>query len=143
MKDEGPGGEIVYKWRGDASEEEVAAVLADAFSGPVERFDTVARIRRHSLGWITARDGSGMLVGFVNLAWDGGLHATIFDTAVLHEHHRRGIGTRLVRLAIEKAREAGCLVVHVDFESHLRSFYLDSCGFRPTEAGIVDGTSGT
>ncbi|WP_419706231.1 hypothetical protein [Promicromonospora sp. NFX87] len=25
----------------------------------------------------------------------------------------------------------------VDFEPHLESFYLESCGFRPTSAGLV------
>lgn len=30
------------------------------------------RVRDHSLGWVTARTESGQLVGFVNVAWDGG-----------------------------------------------------------------------
>jgi hypothetical protein len=25
----------------------------------------------------------------------------------------------------------------VDFEEHLRGFYFDSCGFRPTDAGLI------
>ncbi|NTE47960.1 GNAT family N-acetyltransferase, partial [Rhizobium pusense] len=27
--------------------------------------------------------------------------------------------------------------LHVDFETHLTSFYR-SCGFRPTEAGLIE-----
>jgi hypothetical protein len=32
---------------------------------------------------------------------------------------------------------ARCEWLHVDFEEYLRSFYLDSCGFRPTPAGLI------
>jgi hypothetical protein len=35
------------------------------------------------------------------------------------------------------ARAAGCEWLHVDFEEHLRSFYVDRCGFRPTPAGLI------
>ena len=27
--------------------------------------------------------------------------------------------------------------LHVDFEDHLRPFYLDVCGFSPTNAGLI------
>jgi hypothetical protein len=32
---------------------------------------------------------------------------------------------------------AGCEWLFVDFEPHLETFYLESCGFRPTLAGLV------
>jgi hypothetical protein len=32
---------------------------------------------------------------------------------------------------------AKCEWLHVDFEDHLRPFYLASCGFRPTDAGLI------
>jgi hypothetical protein len=32
---------------------------------------------------------------------------------------------------------AGCEWLHVDFEEHLRGFYLESCGFTPTGAGLI------
>jgi hypothetical protein len=32
---------------------------------------------------------------------------------------------------------AGCGWLHVDFEDHLAPFYLESCGFRPTAAGVL------
>jgi GNAT superfamily N-acetyltransferase len=51
---------------------------------------------------------------------------------------RQGVGRRLVGHAVARARSAGCTWLHVDFEGHLRPFYLDSCGFRPTDAGLVD-----
>ena len=49
-----------------------------------------------------------------------------------------GVGTRLVELAVEGARAAGCEWLHVDFEDHLRGFYFDACGFVPTNAGLIE-----
>ena len=44
--------------------------------------DWRAQVERHSLGWVCATDGGGSLVGFVNVAWDGGVHAFVLDTLV-------------------------------------------------------------
>lgn len=99
------------------------------------------RIRPHSLGWVTARE-DGALVGFVNVAWDGGDHAFLLDTKVRGDRHGEGIGTDLVELAIEHARAAGCEWLHVDFRSELAPFYLEGCGFEPTAAGLVHLRSG-
>ena len=93
-------------------------------------------VRPHSLGWATARDG-GVLVGFVNVAWDGGDHAFLLDTKTRGACQRRGIATRVVRLAASHARAAGCTWLHVDFTPGLRAFYLTACGFRPTDAGLI------
>jgi GNAT superfamily N-acetyltransferase len=95
------------------------------------------RIRPHGLGWVTARDGDGLLVGFVNVAWDGGDHAFLLDTKTRGSHQRRGIGTRLVAVATERARAAGCEWLHVDYGDELGSFYVEACGFRPTAAGLL------
>lgn len=123
-------------WRGPVDDEELVA-LVDSYGGRSEAgwWD---RVRRHSLGWVTARD-SGSLIGFVNVAWDGGDHAFLLDTKVHPAHRRRGIGTRLVRLAVVEAKRAGCEWIEVDFDDQERlgSFYFDACGFRPTSAGLV------
>lgn len=52
----------------------------------------------HSFGWVCATDGD-RLVGFVNVAWDGGAHAFLLDTTVHPGYQRRGIGRSLVREA--------------------------------------------
>jgi GNAT superfamily N-acetyltransferase len=75
-------------------------------------------------------------IGFVNLAWDGGIHAFVLDTTVHPNVRRRGVGRGLVELAVEVARERGVEWVHVDFDGHLREFYYE-CGFRRTEAGLL------
>jgi GNAT superfamily N-acetyltransferase len=76
------------------------------------------------------------LVGFVNVAWDGGLHAFILDTTTDPDYQRRGIGTELVRRAAEICRAAGIEWLHVDYEEPLAPFYA-ACGFRPTAAGLL------
>jgi ribosomal protein S18 acetylase RimI-like enzyme len=96
------------------------------------------KIRGHSLGWVTARTGEGLLVGFVNVAWDGSDHAFILDPKTHGAFQRRGIGARLVRRAADEAKAAGCEWLHVDFEDDLRPFYFDACGFSPTNAGLID-----
>jgi GNAT superfamily N-acetyltransferase len=56
---------------------------------------------------------------------------------VAEQARHQGVGTALVAMAIDQARQAGCEWLHVDFEGHLRPFYLDACGFRPTDAGLI------
>ncbi|HET8527942.1 MAG TPA: hypothetical protein VFL60_03455 [Gaiellaceae bacterium] len=49
-----------------------------------------------------------------------------------------GDRTRVVALAVEHARAAGCEWLHVDFDEQLRPFYLDACGFdEPDGAGLI------
>jgi len=127
---------ISYQWRGSVRNPELNALHAEAFGHRPLDDDWEAQIAGHSLGWVCARD-DGKLVGFVNVAWDGGVHAFILDTLVATAARRHGIGTWMVTIAAEQARAARCEWLHVDFEEHLRSFYLDSCGFRPTGAGLI------
>lgn len=95
------------------------------------------RVRDHSLGWVTARTESGQLVGFVNVAWDGGDHAFLLDTKTRSNHQRQGLGTAVVQRAVEGTRAGGCEWLFVDYQPHLEQFYVGSCGFRPTAAGLV------
>jgi GNAT superfamily N-acetyltransferase len=73
----------------------------------------------------------------VNVGWDGGVHAFILDTLVTGRVRGQGVGTRLIAVSAENARAAGCEWLHVDFDDHLRPFYFGSCGFRPTNAGLI------
>lgn len=88
-----------------------------------------------SLAHIGAYDGD-QLVGFVNVAWDGGIHAFVLDTCVHPRVRRQGIATRMVKEATSAARDRGAKWLHVDFEPHLTGFYR-KCGFMPTEAGLM------
>ena len=130
---------IRYEWRGDFNNDEVNALHAAAFGTRLftaEEWNWVALTERHSLGWVAARE-SGRLVGFVNVVWDGLVHAWIQDTMVDPVDHHRGIGRQLVLTAVEGARTAQCEWLHVDFDDELRDFYLGACGFVPTSAGLI------
>lgn len=128
---------IAFAWRGPFTNDELNPLHAEGFDHAVlPADDWVAQVERHSLGWVTAREGD-RLVGFVNVAWDGGVHAFLLDTLVPRSHRRRGIATRLVALAVERAAEAGCEWLHVDWDEDLRHFYVDACGFVPAEAGLI------
>jgi GNAT superfamily N-acetyltransferase len=120
----------------------LSALHARAFGGgdPAGVDPWAARLLNHALTWVGAFDG-GVLVGFVQVAWDGGAHAFVLDTMVDPSAQGRGIGSALVAAATAEARAAGCDWLHVDFEDHLTEFYLDRNGFHPTRAGLIDLTA--
>lgn len=108
-----------------------------AFSDPTDDVQPWAeRLARHGLSWVGAFHEND-LVGFVHACTDGGVHAFLLDTIVDPERQGQGIGRRLVEALVEEVSAAGCTWLHVDYEPHLRPFYLDACGFRPTDAGLL------
>jgi ribosomal protein S18 acetylase RimI-like enzyme len=127
--------DVELEWRGELTDDEMVD-LVDSYGG-----NSLAgwwdRVRPHSFGWVTARTSDGLLVGFVNVVSDGGDHAFLVDTKTRGSFQRRGIGTRVVALAVEHARAAGHEWLHVDFDPHLREFYFEACGFEPTDAGLI------
>jgi GNAT superfamily N-acetyltransferase len=129
---------ITYEWRGAFTDPEVGDLHARAFErsiAPTTDRPWNALVKRHSLGWVTARRG-GTLVGFVNVLWDGRSHAWIQDLIVASTARRQGLGRNLVGVATEKAVSAGCEWLHVDFDDALQHFYVEVCGFAPSKAGL-------
>jgi ribosomal protein S18 acetylase RimI-like enzyme len=124
------------EWRGLFENGELNALHAECFEHRLLDDDWWAQVNRFSLGWICMRQ-SGRLIGFVNVAWDGGVHAFILDTMVAKEFRRQGIAKRMIEEAVNRSRQTQCEWLHVDFESALRQFYFDACGFRPTDAGLI------
>lgn len=127
---------IEYEWRGSFQNDELNQLHAEGFDHMPVNADWNGIVERLSLGWVTARDGQG-LIGFVNVIWDGQVHAFIEDTLVADRARRQGVGKQLITTATEESRAAGCEWLHVDFEDHLEAFYFDACGFRPTSAGLI------
>jgi GNAT superfamily N-acetyltransferase len=126
-------------WRGEFSSEEANRLHAEAFGTrihTVAEWDWRALADRHSLGWVTARDGE-RLVGFANVPWDGLVHAWLQDVMVAADARHSGIGRRIVASARDGARTAGCDWLHVDFDDDLAPFYLEACGFQPARAGLM------
>jgi len=127
---------ITYEWRGEFANAAVNALHAEGFDHPHLDIDWHTQVHGHSLGWVCARRDD-RLVGFVNVAWDGGVHAFILDTMVAERDRHHGIGTRLIATAVQHARAARCEWLHVDFDDHLTTFYFQACGFTPTNAGLI------
>jgi GNAT superfamily N-acetyltransferase len=131
---------VEYAWRGDFTSPEANQLHADAFDHRVyeeSEWDWVRLCHEHSLGWVTARI-DGRLVGFVNVLWDGLVHAWIQDEMVSPDIRHQGIGLRLIDVAREAAKQAGCEWLHVDFDDDLRPFYIDGAGFAPTNGGLIN-----
>ena len=126
-------------WRAPFRSSEVNALHAACFETRLysdDEWDWNRLCERHSLGWASARTDD-VLVGFANVLWDGFTHAWLQDVMVSPAVRRAGVGTRLVQLARDQADAAGCEWLHVDFEEHLRPFYLGACGFTAAEAGLI------
>jgi GNAT superfamily N-acetyltransferase len=138
----------VFSWRGTFYNEELNRLHAEAFGHRVfdgEEWDWRQQVSDHSLGWVLARD-DGDLVGFLNVPWDGLVHAWLQDVMVAIKARHRGVGAAMVRLAREHAAAAGCEWLHVDFDSDLEAFYIAACGFTRTGAGLIslaDGADST
>jgi GNAT superfamily N-acetyltransferase len=126
------------EWRSQFDNRALNELHAAAFEHRPFDDDWATQVQRHSLGWVCGWEDGGRLVGFVNVAWDGGVHAFVLDTVVHPSHQRQGLGAAMVQLATEQARAAGCEWLHVDFDDHLRPFYLEACGFEETNAGLIN-----
>jgi ribosomal protein S18 acetylase RimI-like enzyme len=125
---------IDYRTSPDVSNEKLNELFANVWDGYEPK--DLASVLKHSLEYICAYH-LNKLVGYVNLAWDGGKHAFILDTAVHKNFRRRGVGVRLVKEAVKTAKKHNIEWIHVDFEPHLQTFY-DQCGFRETRAGVIN-----
>jgi len=125
---------IDYVTNPNVANEDLNALFADAWlDHTVRDFSPVLSL---NLGHVCAL-ADGALVGFVNVAWDGGAHAFLLDPTVRSDFQRQGIGTQLVREAVELTRSKGVEWLHVDYEPRLVDFY-NKCGFRTTEAGVMN-----
>ncbi len=116
--------EIIYRVGPPVGNEELNELFDAAWPGHSWR--SFGPVLDRSLGYVCAYHEQ-RLVGFVNLAWDGGAHAFLLDTTVHPGLRRRGIGRRLVREAAAVARERGVEWLHVDFKPSLRN--SDLCVF--------------
>ena len=132
----GASSTISYRIRPKLTSEELNELFC--VSWPDHRWRDFQPILNQSLTYICAygqRGTGGVLIGYVNLAWDGGIHAFLLDTTVRPDWRRRGIGTELVRRAASVARACGIEWLHVDCQPCLWGFYA-GCGFQRTTAGL-------
>jgi len=88
---------VVLRWRGPLTDEEMLDLVMSHGGTPVPGWWD--QIRPHSLGWVTARIGDDIVVGFVNVVSDGVGHAFLIDTKTRSSYQRKGVGVRVVRFA--------------------------------------------
>jgi len=124
---------ISYRVSPAVANDALNALFASAW--PEHVWSDFAPVLRRSLAYVCAYQ-QGQLIGFVNLAWDGGIHAFLLDTTVHPDLQRHGIGRELVTRAAQIARARGIAWLHVDYEPQLEAFYRD-CGFQHTAAGLM------
>ena len=98
-----------------------------------------------SCTWLAARDPEGTVVGVARVLDDGGLHASLWDVIVRPERRREGIGSALVRAALDRCadRRLVALVSTPDAVPFFAAmgFLAESHGHvamyhRPTLAGV-------
>ncbi len=120
---------IDYRERPEVRNEQLEELLG----GPYDYLQVLAR----SLTWIGAFDDD-RLIGYANIAWDGGVHAFLLDPTVHPDYRHRGIGTELVKEALAAtARVPEIEWMHVDSDEALMRDFYEPAGFRPTPAGLV------
>ena len=125
---------IQYEINKDVTNETLNALFSDAWPNHAPR--DFSPVLSRNLGHVCATQ-DGVLLGFVNVAWDGGAHAFLLDPTVRSDFQRQGVGTCLVRRAIDLARSKDVEWLHVDYKPRLAEFYAN-CGFRKTEAGLMN-----
>jgi len=125
--------QVEYRTNPPVTNQDLNALFANAW--PDFKPRDFAPVLERSLGYVCAYQGD-RLVGFVNIAWDGGAHAFLLDTTVHQNMQRQGIGLGLVRQARDIANRAGAEWLHVDYEAYLSEFY-EKGGFKKTKAGLI------
>jgi GNAT superfamily N-acetyltransferase len=125
---------VVYRIKPKLGDSDIKPLLKAAWAS--EDDFSYEPVLARSLTYVCAYDGD-KLVGFVNVAWDGRVHAFLLDTTVHPAYQHQGIGTELVKQAAREAKRKGCHWLHVDYEAHLEGFYK-GCGFTATKAGLID-----
>jgi GNAT superfamily N-acetyltransferase len=124
---------IRYETTPDLANPAMNDLFAAAWDGHSDR--DFRPVLDRSLVYLGAFDDS-RLVGFINIAWDGGVHGFVLDPTVHPAFQHRGIGSELLRRAAAVAADRGLEWLHVDFVSTLTPFYARA-GFTPTAAGLL------
>lgn len=90
------------------------------------RGDVESLIKGGDADFLLVYDDTQKAVGYIqqryrHSLWLNGLEATLEDLFVSSHCRRRGMGTRLVQFAIERAREKGCKAIKLDTSESNRS----------------------
>lgn len=86
--------------------------------------------------YICCFDGDD-LVGFIDIVSNGITDAYLQDLMVKPSYQRKGIGTKLMNMAIEKIKTDGIYMIGIIFEEKLLGFYK-KFGFYPLMSGLLE-----
>jgi GNAT superfamily N-acetyltransferase len=125
-----------YELDDDRDRVDVDAVYAflstEAYWVPGRSRETIARFVRESSRVIAAYASDGSLVGFERVMTDGSNMAWLGGVFVLEGHRGLGVGTELVREAVEDPGAADCLW-YLNTRDAQRLY--ERFGFQPADPG--------
>lgn len=107
----------------------------------LEAFDAIAADPNNAL-WLACRDGevvAALQLTFTpSISYQGGWRATIENVRTASSARGRGVGSALVRWAIERARRKGCRIVQLTTDktrTDAKRFY-ERLGFAASHEGM-------
>lgn len=117
-------------------EETIRLIRAAGLNGPTE---SPARMQRmiDEAQYVEAARLDGELIGFIRVLTDRAYNAFISDLAVRPDHQRRGIGTRLMRRALEADPQVKFIL---DATADSAGFYRQF-GFKETTVMVLPRTA--
>lgn len=93
-------------------------------------------IKKKLFTYFTARKNN-KLIGFIDVLSDGIADAYLQNLVVHPDYQKKGIGSELVKKAINFLQEKNIKCIQVTFNSELETFYK-KFGFYIFRAGIID-----
>lgn len=125
---------IIYKNNYEFFEEEVRHLYEDAgWIGYTNNMQILMQAIRKSLMTVSAWDGD-KLVGLIRIVGDGLTIIYIQDIIVLESHKRMGIGSKLLKYALENYSDVHQKVLLTDDTEETRTFY-EANGFSSCDKG--------
>ncbi len=79
----------------------------------------------------------GVLIGYLNIISDGVSDALLNNLMVHPDYQRKGVGTKLVKTAVDELTRDGVKFFNLVFNDELVPFYK-KCGFHIMRSGIID-----
>ncbi len=127
-------GIIEYKKTDSIEKSKVLQLYKDAgWTAYTENSQQLMEAISNSLRVIGAWDGN-KLVGLIRVVGDGQIILYIQDILVLQEYKRRGIGTNLMKLAMDEFKDVRQKVLLTEDAEETRGFY-ESLGFSSCDDG--------
>lgn len=77
------------------------------------------------------------LIGYIDVLSDGVIDAYIRDLMVIPNYQRKGIGSQLLTIAINKIREDKICSTNILFDNELTKFYKKA-GFYIISGGVIN-----